>query len=585
MESKKIIEILKQFNGNNTYKKIFINGSWGIGKSYYTNEYCKKYGDNVVYITLFGKTNFDSILEALNNELIKKVKKIKKYAKKAKKFFSHFKTSISFYGISISSSFIKNKNLIQEFSDLLEKEELIIIIDDLERKSANIPIEDIMGLIEELSTIEKVKIVLIGDEENVNDEKDKKIWKRFKEKIVEKEYKIDCFSFDAIESLIVEKLKEYIPEKILNDFIYSFLKKHQVKNLRTINKSVNLFLEITKNYLLKKYDENVMLTILKNCMAVAIEFNEELYKPDETKEDTSKNDIWDKLQNNDSDISSRISNHYFNENSIFYYDVEESILDYVIKIYNSEIDDNLISSFNNILNSFVEKKKQEKSIFYLSTEQITIKIKKIYNDIKSERYKIVTIEELIDDLYTLLNWNDVLNLGFKHETIFTHTKNILFEQYYDLNKEEYQNKIDTFNSLINESNVLNDFIDNYNKEVQKMYFKDKTNRLLQKYKINDLNTDYFNYFKWKFNQPHCDDEKKYFASICEQNNFLLPKLDAEIELCEWRWTHIIWEIYLNYLGDGNKKKLNDYVNKIKKKKGKKILEYRINILQKRKPLV
>lgn len=29
MESKQILEILEQFNDNNTYKKIFINGVWG----------------------------------------------------------------------------------------------------------------------------------------------------------------------------------------------------------------------------------------------------------------------------------------------------------------------------------------------------------------------------------------------------------------------------------------------------------------------------------------------------------------------------------------------------------------------------
>ncbi|CDB28245.1 unknown [Firmicutes bacterium CAG:582] len=320
-------------------------------------------------------------------------------------------------------------------------------------------------------------------------------------------------------------------------------------------------------------------------MAVTIEINEELYKPDETSENTSDYDEFNWMKKFDSDISSRISNHYFSGNSIFGYDVESSLVDYVIKIYNGEIDDDLIYTFNKIITSFIEKKKQEKSVFYLSTEKITIKVKEMYNSIKSEKYKIITIEELINDLYTLLNWNNVLNLGFKQEIIFLHTKNILFEQYYDLSKEEYQNKIDKFSSLTNESPILADFIDNYNKEVQKKYFKDKTIILLQKYKSNDLNTDFFNYFKWKFNQPYNEKEKKYFADTCERNNFLLPKLDSEIELSEWRWTYTIWEIYLKYFDDVNKKKLNNYVNKLKKKRGKKLLEYRINILQKNKPLI
>ena len=75
MESKQIKEILKQLNGNNAYKKIFINGAWGIGKSYYTNEYIKENKESIIYISLFGKASFESILDSLSNELLKKLNK------------------------------------------------------------------------------------------------------------------------------------------------------------------------------------------------------------------------------------------------------------------------------------------------------------------------------------------------------------------------------------------------------------------------------------------------------------------------------------------------------------------------------
>ena len=82
MESKQILDVLEQFNGNNTYKKIFINGAWGIGKSYYTNKYKNDHKDYVIYISLFGKTSFESIVDSLSNELLNKLNNVDKFKKK-----------------------------------------------------------------------------------------------------------------------------------------------------------------------------------------------------------------------------------------------------------------------------------------------------------------------------------------------------------------------------------------------------------------------------------------------------------------------------------------------------------------------
>ena len=190
MESKQICDILKQLNENDTYKKIFINGVWGIG--------------NIVYVSLFGKNSFESIVNSLSKEFMKKLKVFESTKKKITKFIKKFQGSLSYKGISINSPIINNKSLLEEYSKLLKKKELIIIIDDLERKSVNIPIEDIMGLIEEFSLIERVKIAIIGDETNINDDEKEK-WKKFKEKLIEKEYKIDTFSEESIESIVILK--------------------------------------------------------------------------------------------------------------------------------------------------------------------------------------------------------------------------------------------------------------------------------------------------------------------------------------------------------------------------------------------
>ena len=196
MESKQIKNIFEQFDKTNTYKKIFINGAWGIGKSYYTNEYVKENFSNIVYISLFGKNSYEAIENAITTELMNKMDKIDKLKKRAKKIAKGIDSTISLLGVSISVPSYGRKTLIEEFSNLLDEKELIIIIDDLERKSGNILIEDVMGMVEEFSMFEKIKIAIIGDEKNIASE-DLKKWQKFKEKIIEKEYVIQKFSDES----------------------------------------------------------------------------------------------------------------------------------------------------------------------------------------------------------------------------------------------------------------------------------------------------------------------------------------------------------------------------------------------------
>ena len=142
MESKQIIDILSQFSTTNTYKKVFINGAWGIGKSYYTNEYIKQNSSNIVYISLFGKNSFEMIENSIAKELMNKLNKVDKFKTKAEDFVKKLEGSISFNGFSLSTPNYNSKTLIEKFSTLLEEQDLIIIFDDLERKSANVLMED-----------------------------------------------------------------------------------------------------------------------------------------------------------------------------------------------------------------------------------------------------------------------------------------------------------------------------------------------------------------------------------------------------------------------------------------------------------
>ena len=120
MESKSILEILKNFEKDNTYKKILINGRWGIGKSFYTNQYIEG-KNNAIYISLFGKENIEVIQEEIAKELFKKANSKKKFWKKGKELAKKIKGSISYKGISIKSPEIKAKSVIEEYCSILKE--------------------------------------------------------------------------------------------------------------------------------------------------------------------------------------------------------------------------------------------------------------------------------------------------------------------------------------------------------------------------------------------------------------------------------------------------------------------------------
>lgn len=578
MESKKIKEILKQFEENDTYKKIFINGPWGIGKSYYTQEYINENPNSIVYFSLFGKNSFESIEDSIVVELMNKLSKMGKAAKQIRNFANKIKGSISYKGISLTSPSIEKKNLFKNFSKLLTNEKLIIIIDDIERKSSNIQIEDVMGLIEQFSLYENVKIVIIGSEENMSKEDEKK-WKSFKEKIIEKEYKITSFSEDAIESIVVGTLNKFIPDKKLKEFINDFLEKHKTNNLRSIEKGVKLFLEVTKSYLKKKQDDDIYSSILKNCMAVAIEFNEELYKPKEITEDEKK-DLSKSIEYlNDEEMYSRIITHYFH--SPFIVKKESAILEQIISFYNGEIDEGTIEWFNNVIENYMNKK-EEKNIYYLSEREIISKIKQKYELIEKDNYMFSTLEETIEDFNEILKWNSDLEIGLDNKIISKKFNEILFDNFYSLEKEIHENTIDTFNLIRYDSKILDKLINEYNEECSKRYSKEKLNVIIKEYKDKRYNTDKLQWLDWSLIQEDKDKIKKYVMKEFKKHKFLIPDLSDEITENEWKWTHNIWKIYYERFSQNEKEEINKEVEKMKTNL---LSTSRIKSLQEYRPLL
>ena len=127
---------------------ISLQGSWGIGKTFFWNHYIerKEQGDKFVNISLFGINTLDEI----KNKILIKISDISKITNKLKGLISS-----ELFGVDVGaiiSSFGK-----KEFKNI------VLCFDDFERISPNLSLSEILGFISELKEQYNCKIVLINN--------------------------------------------------------------------------------------------------------------------------------------------------------------------------------------------------------------------------------------------------------------------------------------------------------------------------------------------------------------------------------------------------------------------------------------
>ena len=211
---------------------IALTGEWGVGKTYFWKNFCKKYRENfrvkkIAYVSLFG---IDS-LDALKFEIA-----IKSYSTSQssdnlsgiKKVFQNTIDAVdlpkiegSGVALSLSKSMITStiSNMVNE---------TLICIDDIERISDKLDIKDVMGLVNHLNLEKKCKVIVLLHEK----EADKK-FQDYKEKV-----------FDEV--LTLSESITIIKNNIVNDndllSIYErFYQTLNIKNLRFYQRVQNTF--------------------------------------------------------------------------------------------------------------------------------------------------------------------------------------------------------------------------------------------------------------------------------------------------------------------------------------------------------
>lgn len=273
MKADYIYDIIENYD-KSPYECILITGPWGVGKTYAIDNAIKNV-KNACKVSMFGMKDAQEIYHEVFLQFA--LKEQKKYVEIVSKVIDiGTEASEKFAGAKrILDMLVKEKELFTNASKLYN-EYHFVIIDDLERMNADINLEEVFGIIDELKKCNYVKVILIANEKEIVQ---KDCFNRYSEKVIDRTYYI---------TEPPEKV-DWLEMGIHSSFISKFLEKHQVKNLRTLEKAQNLYedimLKLKEGYNNDFYDE-----IRLACFAIVVETIDNLYykEPEESQEVSTK---------------------------------------------------------------------------------------------------------------------------------------------------------------------------------------------------------------------------------------------------------------------------------------------------------
>ncbi|HEC1756447.1 TPA: AAA family ATPase, partial [Campylobacter lari] len=275
------IDTIANFLNKKSKKCLAINGSWGIGKTYLWKQVEKKLSKDkkVVYIDLFGKESYKQILEEIVVSLHGDYNKITKTTFKG---LEGLVKSISGGLIDIDSDAI--------FS-FLKKEDfynIIVCFDNIERRSDNLSLKEILGLVNLLKEEKECNVVVIFHEEELKEQdgiliennkeeqvkqyNSKNWYQIYKEKVIDCEITIKN-NDEVAKAIIKDRINKYTKitdetKNIIEIVIFEVYQEHYSGNLRLLYHALEHIYYFNKHCFLKfrKYND-------KQAFAIALKLS------------------------------------------------------------------------------------------------------------------------------------------------------------------------------------------------------------------------------------------------------------------------------------------------------------------------
>ena len=233
-----------------------VKGKWGVGKTYFWNEYIKDYIKSsqckqvaYSYISLFGKTSLNDVKQSI----FYSAKPIKSESVVDNSFDSSFEEGSRMFNrlpwirgavdkskknaslLGWLTKFSKNAPFLKQYATLIASMEYgmvsnyVVCIDDIERKSDALTVKEVMGLVDELAQRKSCKVVLVFSEKSLDSDKDKEDFNKYREKVVDIELNYDPPYDENLQCVIS-------PNSVHYDKVLGLIKELKIKNIRVIKK-------------------------------------------------------------------------------------------------------------------------------------------------------------------------------------------------------------------------------------------------------------------------------------------------------------------------------------------------------------
>lgn len=383
MKADYVKEIIKNYD-KMPYDCILIDGTWGIGKTCAINDALKE-NSNVCYVSLFGMKDVQQIFhETFYQFGLKDKKGMRKIAFKILDIVSVFSKKVG-VAKTIIESVIQEKELFLELTKIFQNNH-VIVIDDLERMNKNISVEELFGVIDEIKRCNHVKVILIANTLEISD---KDTFNKYSEKVIDRVYEIT----EHTDSINWTKLH------IDCGFINEFLKIHNVRNIRTLQKAQNLYDDVRlqlKNGYSNEFYEEIRLA----CYGIVVESTDGIYYR-ENKESTNDNvsNVTFSMTNR---LEVRIKSYYLSGVRI-----SGNMVDIIQKYYENkaELNTNEVDAEYQL---FLHA--GDKANYYKSDEEMKLFLPKLADNIRKEN----NIAKLIKYADEYLIWSEHLGIDTEH---------------------------------------------------------------------------------------------------------------------------------------------------------------------------
>lgn len=241
----KLLNLLKK---ESEPKVVAIKGEWGSGKSTFWRSFTLPEYYTNAYISLYGLNSIEEIENSILLE-VSELNVIEDFVEKKLKFLH----DINILGVNAKAvlSSLKPSSF----------EKLVICLDDFERLSNKISINELFGFIADLKENKQCRVVMILNEDKIP-EKNKDDFDIQKEKIIDYElfFKTTLDDIKDIDKRVSPLYKEYL---------FEFIKKFEVQNIRTINKMIYCL----DDFISKLGDKPLETKVMKNIFEKMIEIS------------------------------------------------------------------------------------------------------------------------------------------------------------------------------------------------------------------------------------------------------------------------------------------------------------------------